>query len=47
MTEFKKLLELDDVVYRQSGYTLDHSTGYLQVLYVPIAKLREGCDDAE
>lgn len=47
MTEFRNFVKLDDIVYKQAGYTLDHSTGYLQALYVPIAKLREGCDDAE
>lgn len=47
MTEFRKFVELDDVVYKASGYTLNHSTGYLQALYVPIAQLREGCEDAD
>ncbi len=47
MTEFRKFVELGDVVYKASGYTLDHGTGYLQALYVPIAKLREGCEDEE
>jgi hypothetical protein len=44
---FERFVEVDDVVYEQTGYTLDHETGYLQALYVPITKLREGCDDAE
>ena len=46
MTEFRKFVELDSIVYKQSGYTLNHETGYLQALYVPIAELRVGCEDA-
>ena len=46
MKTLNKYIEYEEVVYMKSGLTLDHDTGYLQILYVPIVDMRTETNEA-